>query len=124
MKTLLVLTFLLLAACGSGSGGSETEKPFKSLWTNKEDAEDQIDLSDVEFNQQYALIIPMSVNATCVCAVTAVGDSSQGLFSFSQCNYYGPGQSLCNMQYTALTYTKSMTELVVCDANPTCTTYK
>jgi hypothetical protein len=127
MKLISIISLcIIMQACGSGSGGSggESGKPFNSIWVNKSDANDELDLTAVEFGALYTIVIEQSVNANCVCNVTAHGNSSSGTFNFGQCAYYGPGQSTCNMQYTQLTYVKTSDELLVCDANPTCSSYQ
>jgi len=125
VKTLLALTFLLLAACGSGSGGSDASptKAIASEWVNSVDSDDVLDLTGVQFSTPYIATFIISVNAHCDCTAEVSGNESSGLFIIRACTYYGPGLNQCSMDYTDYTYTNSNANLTVC-LNQDCTTYK
>ncbi len=88
MKILPLFLIIVLTACGSGDGGSDsapqTAKSLFSLWHHT-DSEASLDLTDASFDDFSTMQIYFSPHMVCTCELTLTGRESSGSFQLNNC---------------------------------------
>ena len=124
----LILTSIVLTACGGSSGGGEAlEKDLFSLWTDSSDGS-SMDLTGGSTGSSFTFNIYASDGSQCDCKLRFLGTEDSGSYVLNNCDYdYGssangdPGCS--NLNHTG-TYSKTASTLTICDDELDCTQYK
>lgn len=121
MKYILIIS-LLLSACAkpSDSNGPTAiaqtcgEKPFKSLWTNKADLTEKLDLTNVEFGK-------LKINSVGICFVYTKyeGDDCSGTITA----YTIDKRDECIGYNFKVIYKKDTFGLEICENSTSCVGY-
>lgn len=124
----LILTSIVLTACGGSSGGGEPlEKDLFSLWTDSSDGS-SMDLTGGSTGSSFTFNIYASDGSQCDCKLRFLGTEDSGSYVLNNCYYdYGSsanGDPGCDSLNHSGTYTKSMTTLEICDDEQDCTKYR
>ncbi|GAA6145843.1 hypothetical protein NBRC116585_19610 [Thalassolituus maritimus] len=123
----LILTSVVLTACGGSSGGGDSEKSLFSLW--KEDGTDiPLDLTGGSLGTPYEFFIFEADGAQCDCQLRFLGTEDSGSYVLNNCAYdYGSsanGDPGCESYNHSGTFSKTATTLTVCDDQQDCTEYR
>lgn len=128
---------LTLMACGgsSSSGGSDgssgadvdKDKDLFSLW-KRADGGMPVDFTEGDFRVGLGFGVYLSDGAECSCDLTFIGDQESGGYTLNSCSHvYGTGSSdeapNCNALDHSGTYSKTTTQLTICDDTQDCTIY-
>lgn len=135
MKNTLYIIALSIAlvACGGSSGtgvstNSNSNKDLFSLWKTN-DSSGPLDLTAGAFREILLFSSYASNGAQCDCNFVMVGDQESGSYTLNSCTHVqgtGSGSDTpnCNaLDHTGL-YSKTYTQLTVCDDTQDCTEYK
>lgn len=123
----LILTSIVLTACGGSSGGGDSEKELFSLW-NEVGNNTPLDLTGGSINGTYLLSLYETDGAQCDCNLRFLGTEDSGNYVLNNCSYdYGSsagGDPGCDAYNHTGTYSKTATTLTICDDEQDCTQYK
>jgi hypothetical protein len=119
MKYLLIM-FLLISACAKPDSSSPSpnkcgDKSFNSVWTNKADFQDRIDLTKAEFNKQI-----MDTVGLCYIYSKYDGDECSGTLT----SYTIDERSECLDYNFKVNYSKSSEGLRICQTATLCEDYR
>lgn len=127
----IIALSLILTACGGsdsdGSPSTSVDKDLFSLWKPTDDS-GPLELTGGQFQASQGFSLFMPDGAQCNCSLTFIGDQESGRYTLNNCNYtYGTGSGSeapnCNaLDHTGL-YTKTSTQLTICDDTQDCTIY-
>lgn len=123
----ILLTSIVLTACGGSSSGGDSEKELFSLW--KEVANDTpLDLTGGALGGTNGMSFYDTDGAQCDCGLRFLGTEDSGSYVLNNCSYdYGSsagGDPGCSDLNHTGTYSKTATTLTICDDEQDCTQYK
>lgn len=125
----IIALSLILTACGgsSSSDSKPVDKDLFSLW-KPSDGNIPLDLTEAGFRENGLFSTYLSNGAQCDCNFVLIGDQESGSYTINSCTHLaGTGSGTetpnCNvLDHTGL-YTKTSTQLTVCDDVQDCIIY-
>jgi hypothetical protein len=124
----IVLAAILATGCGGEDGESDSEKGLFSYWEDIEGEATPLDLSDGSFSGYRDISFFYADGAQCDCHFRVFGSEDRGNYSINTCRYAyassADGDPGCDALNHTGTYSKTRTELTVCDSEQECTTYE
>lgn len=118
MRLIIFLTLVMtISACGKRSSNPQPpSKSLFSLWTDKADSSNQIDLSGLDFGNWTSSFdnVASTADVKCQLRIIITGDQSAGNVIF-RVDQLGGGAPECDTGAEQYDYTKTGTELRACE---------
>lgn len=120
---ILVASLMLLAGCGSSSGGSAptSSKELFSLWT-RTSGQGELDLRSLTFDNGMDIMFVVSGVGSCRCRFTVDGTQQSGTYSIYSCSQVTGNYNCVNFAGSG-TFTNQNATLSLCDSGG-CVTYR
>lgn len=122
---LICVLCVSVLACGKKKKSADAPaKPLFSVWTDKDDGQ-VMDLTTFKLGETKAVGLTQTDGSVCACNMQFVGTESAGAYVLNICSYAGGGggDPGCVSLDQAGNYTKSASELKICDGSD-CSTYR